>query len=105
MLPHTISISQELLNTLSLVEEFKGAWRLIKELSPERLDQLRRVATFESVGSSTRIEGAKLTDAEVEALLGRIGMRDFRTRDEKEVAGYAYVMEEVFDSYAEMPVT
>lgn len=105
MLPQTLSISQELLRLISLVEEFKGAWRLIKEMSPERLSQLRRVATFESVGSSTRIEGAKLTDEEVEALLGRIGIGDFRTRDEQEVAGYAYVMEEVFDAYAEMAIT
>ena len=105
MLPQTLAISQELLGYISRVEEFKGAWRLMKEMSPERLGQLRRVATFESVGSSTRIEGAKLTDQEVEALLGRIGIRDFRTRDEQEVAGYAYVMEEVFEAYGEMVIT
>jgi predicted nucleic acid-binding protein len=33
---------------------------------------LRRVATIESVGSSTRIEGARLTDREVEKLLANI---------------------------------
>lgn len=105
MLPQTIPVSQELLAHMSRVEQFKGAWRLIKQMSPERLSQLRRVATFESVGSSTRIEGAKLTDQEVEALLGRIGLRDFKTRDEQEVAGYAYVMEEVFEAYEHMAIT
>ena len=105
VLPVTLSVSQEMLHLISSIDEFKGEWRLIRELSPERLSQLRRVATFESVGSSTRIEGAKLTDAQVEALLGRIGIRELRTRDEQEVAGYAYAMEEVFDSHAEMALS
>jgi Fic family protein len=105
VLPNTITISQELLKFISKVEEFNGAWRLIQELSPDQLNQLRRVATFESVGSSTRIEGAKLSDQEVEALLGRIGIKDFRSRDEQEVAGYAFVMEEIFEAYTEMELT
>jgi hypothetical protein len=53
-------------------------------------------ATIESVGSSTRIEGSKLTDAEVAELLGRLQSESFLNRDEEEVAGYAYVMELVF---------
>ncbi|MDN5938712.1 MAG: hypothetical protein L0H83_08610 [Salinisphaera sp.] len=34
------------------------------------LTALRRVATIESIGSSTRIEGANLSDREVEARTG-----------------------------------
>jgi Fic family protein len=63
------------------------------------------VATIESVGSSTRIEGAKLTDREVEKLLGRLKARSFSTRDEQEVAGYAHVMETVFSSHEGIPIT
>jgi Fic family protein len=59
---------------------------------------LRRVATIESVGSSTRIEGSKLSNQEVEALLARLDIKQFDTRDEQEVAGYAEVMELVFSS-------
>jgi Fic family protein len=82
----TIQISQELLALLSEIDEFKGAWRLLGTIAPERLNALRRVATIESIGSSTRIEGSKLTDREVERLLGNLEIKRFSTRDEQEVA-------------------
>jgi Fic family protein len=64
------------------------------------------VATIESIGSSTRIEGAKLSDAEVEELLSRaISIKSFKTRDEQEVAGYAEAMDLVFEAYADMRLT
>ncbi len=63
------------------------------------------MATIESVGSSTRIEGAKLSDVEVEALFGRIKTDAFATRDEQEVAGYARVMETVFESFETIQIT
>ncbi len=72
---------------------------------PERLANLRRVATIESIGSSTRIEGAKLTDREVELLLSNIEIRSFATRDEQEVAGYADVMESVFANWQAIDLT
>jgi Fic family protein len=101
----TIYVSQELLALLSEVDEFKGAWRLLGTLAPERLNALRRVATIESIGSSTRIEGSKLTDREVEHLLGNLDIKRFGTRDEQEVAGYAYVTETVFRTWSDIPVS
>jgi Fic family protein len=88
----TIQITPELLALLSEIDEFKGAWRALGRLAPERLNALRHVATIESIGSSTRIEGSKLTDREVERLLGNLEIKRFATRDEQEVAGYAEVM-------------
>jgi Fic family protein len=101
----TITITPPLLAILSELDEFKGAWRALATLAPERLSALRRIATIESIGSSTRIEGSKLTDREVERLLGRLDIKDFASRDEQEVAGYAQVMETVFQSWADIPVT
>jgi Fic family protein len=67
---------------------------------------LRKVATIESVGSSTRIEGAKLSDAEIEDLLSRaLSIQSFKTRDEQEVAGYAEVMDLVFEAHADLRLT
>jgi len=102
---NTIHVTQELLALLSELDEFKGAWRALGTIAPERLNALRRVATIESIGSSTRIEGSKLTDREVERLLGNLQIRRFSTRDEQEVAGYADVMETVFRSWSDIPVT
>jgi len=66
---------------------------------------LRRVATIESVGSSTRIEGARLTNREVEALLSGLDTGSFRTRDEEEVAGYAALMETILLIPAQLSIS
>jgi Fic family protein len=74
-------------------------------LAPDRLAALRRVATIESIGSSTRIEGSKLSDREVGHLLSNLEIRSFATRDEQEVAGYAELMELVFSSWQDIPLS
>jgi len=105
MLPPVFIITPEILRLIAELDEFKGQWRMIRSLSPEKLTSLRKVATIESIGSSTRIEGSKLTDRQVEDLLGRLHISEFKTRDEQEVAGYAYVMDQVFDAFEQIPVT
>jgi Fic family protein len=101
----TIQITADLLELLSEIDEFKGAWRALGTIAPDRLNALRRVATIESIGSSTRIEGSKLSDREVEQVLARLEIKKFATRDEQEVAGYAEVMETVFHAWADIPIT
>ena len=101
----TLEITPEILNLISKIDEFKGAWRALGTLAPERLSALRRVATIESIGSSTRIEGSKLSDREVERLLSNLAIKSFATRDEQEVAGYAELMEIVFNSWQDIPIS
>lgn len=101
----TIQITPEILALIAKIDEFKGAWRALGTLAPERLSALRRVATIESIGSSTRIEGSKLTDREVEQLLANLEIKRFDTRDEQEVAGYAEVMDVVFSAWQDIPFT
>lgn len=101
----TIQITPEILSLISRIDEFKGAWRALGRLAPDRLSALRRVATIESIGSSTRIEGSNLSDREVEQLLSNLEIKSFATRDEQEVAGYAELMELVFSSWRDIPFT
>lgn len=101
----SLTITPEVLALIAEIDEFKGAWRALGTLAPERLSALRRVATIESIGSSTRIEGSKLSDAEVERLLSKIDIKTFESRDEQEVAGYAQVMETLFASYEAIDLT
>jgi Fic family protein len=103
--PSSIQITPEILGLISELDEFKGAWRALGTLAPDRLSALRRVATIESIGSSTRIEGSKLSDREVEKLLSNLEIRNFDTRDSQEVAGYAETMELVFSSWEEITIT
>jgi Fic family protein len=100
----TLHITPEILTLIARIDEFKGAWRALGRLAPDRLSALRHVATIESIGSSTRIEGNKLSDRQIERLLSNLEMRSFSTRDEQEVVGYANVMELVFHSWQNTPV-
>ncbi len=101
----SLHISPEMLSLVAAIDEFKGAWQVLGTIAPDRLKALRRVATIESVGSSTRIEGSRLSDLEVERLLSRLEIKAFATRDEQEVAGYAEVMELVFAAWPEISIT
>src|SRR5438128_9673595 len=101
----TVVIEPEMLDIIAELDEFKGAWRALSTIAPERLSALRHVATIESIGSSTRIEGSKLSDREVERLLMNIAIKSFASRDEQEVAGYAEATELVFRSWEDIAIT
>lgn len=100
-----IPISLELLDLIEQIDKFRASWQENSRLRPELLKALRYVATIESVGSSTRIEGSKLSDREVEIILSGLKTESFRSRDEEEVAGYGSVIEEIFASYLYIPLT
>jgi len=97
-----LAVTPDFVKLIAEIDEFKGRWQALENLSPERLKALRKVATVESVGSSTRIEGAKLSDAQVETLLTNLDKTSFASRDEQEVAGYAEAMDLVFEAFADL---
>ena len=86
----SLHITPESLSLIAEIDEFKGAWRALGTLAPERLSALRRVATIESIGSSTRIEGSRLSDRAVEHLLSQLEIKAFDTRDEQAVAAFQW---------------
>ena len=92
----SLEITPEILNLIAEIDEFKGAWRALGNLSPDTLLRLQKVAAIESIASSTRIEGSKLSGREVEQLLLNLKVQKFSTRDEQEVAGYADLMNTIF---------
>lgn len=98
-------LGQDLVKLVAEIDEFKGRWEALKSLAPDRLNALRKVATIESIASSTRIEGAQLTDAQVETFLTDLAIRPFKTRDEQEVAGYAEAMDLIFLAHQDMRLT
>lgn len=100
-----LKITNDILSIISELDEFKGAWRALGQLAPEQLTALKKVATIESIGSSTRIEGSKLSDKEVEALLSNLSIQKFASRDEQEVAGYSAVMNLIFQHSDNIPIT
>jgi Fic family protein len=101
----TLTITPKILALIAEIDEFKGAWKALGQLAPEKLSSLKRVASIESIGSSTRIEGSKLSDQEVGILLANLQIKKFETRDEQEVAGYADVMNTIFQHYQDISLT
>lgn len=94
----------EVLRLLGQIDEFKGHWRKLREIRAERLAELRQVATIESSGSSTRIEGAELSNEEVERVLRGLSFDTFRQRDASEVLGYGELLQTIFDGHADIPM-
>ena len=105
MKPATPFLLPEHLKLVGEIDEFKGRWSAVATLSPEQLGELKRVAVIESVGSSTRIEGAKLSNVEVQALLSGLRLAKLKSRDEQEVAGYAAAADRIFRDHANLPLT
>jgi Fic family protein len=96
---------QRIIRLIADIDEFKGHWNGFRGLPRDTLNSMKRFATIESIGSSTRIEGAALSDSEVEDLLHGLDTRSFRSRDEQEVAGYAQAIRLVYDAWQDMELT
>ncbi len=96
---------QYIINRISLIDSFKGKWSALEKKESRYLRELRHIATIESIGSSTRIEGATLTDGEVEKLLKSVKMTKMKSREEQEVMGYYEALDVVLDSYSDIPLT
>lgn len=99
-----LKITPLILTMIAQIDEFKGTWKIMGTQEPQKLNSLKKVAAIESVGSSNRIEGNKLSDRQVEKILSRIDKKSFSSRDEQEVIGYAKLMELIFDDYELIPV-
>ena len=98
-------LTRQIVNLMTEIDEFKGAWMALGNIAPDRLLQLQKVATIESIASSTRIEGSLLSDQQVEKVIANLQIQKFETRDEQEVAGYADLMTLVFQNFNDIPLT
>lgn len=97
--------TEEVYAILSEIDAVKNAFRLTDRLLPQTINRLTQSVIVTSTGASNRIEGNRLSDAEVEALYLNLHIRKFKTRDEQEAAGYLEVFERILESYADMPLT
>lgn len=105
---HTFSFLPDwmlLSNTISQVDRFDASWATIERREGQTLKQLKAIATVRSVGASTRIEGAQMTDAEVETLLKKLSISKLEERDEQEVAGYFETLELISGAYRDIAIT
>ena len=99
------SKTQLLINRISAIDSFKGKWHTLEKRESKYLKELKRIATIESSGSSTRIEGATLTDVEIEKLLYNLNVTQLESRDEQEVIGYYQALKLILDNYDTIDLT
>jgi Fic family protein len=93
------NIPPEIITKIAGIDELKGRWVGGLQLNPQTLGRLKRSVLVSSTGSSTRIEGAKLSDEEVENLMRGVKAGKFADRDSQEVKGYFDLLQNVFDSW------
>ena len=101
----SLNLTMKLLTDISKVDRFDAAWSQIEKREGQTLKQLKAIATVRSVGASTRIEGSKMTDAEVEVLIEKLKISKLEERDEQEVAGYFEAMDTISESYKDIEIT
>jgi len=92
-------IPAEIWSKIAKIDELKGQWIAGARLSPQVLGRLKQSVLITSTGASTRIEGAKLSDEDVEKLMRGIDIQKFTDRDKQEVKGYFELLENVFESW------
>jgi len=97
--------NQRATQLIAAIDEYRGKWNIAEKRENRYLKELRKIATIESVGSSTRIEGAAMTDGEIKQLLKDVKITKFETRDEQEVIGYYEVLEFIFDNFPELKLS
>ena len=84
---------------IARIDELKGRWEGGVRLGPQTKGRLKRSVLVTSTGASTRIEGAKLSDQDIERLMRGIQIEHFSDRDIQEVRGYYELLTNVFDSW------
>lgn len=93
-----------LINQLSQIDRFEGSWKGIERQERQMLKYLKFMATVRSVGASTRIEGSKMTDDEVDIILKELDPSKLEDRDKQEAAGYFQVLDLVSESFADIDI-
>ncbi|HHU96696.1 MAG: Fic family protein [Bacteroidota bacterium] len=100
-----IDINWDLIGLISKIDRFDASWSSIEKREGQSLKQLKSISTVRSVGASTRIEGSKMSDAEVDVLLKNIDITKLEDRDSQEVVGYFDTLDIITESYQDINIT
>jgi len=97
--------TQKMIQQISRIDQFKGVWKNLDHEENKYLRELRKIATIQSIGSSTRIEGSILTDAEISSLIKNLKISKLQNRDEQEVVGYYDTLETILVNHTDIDLT
>jgi Fic family protein len=97
--------TQRIIQKIGQIDQFKGEWKQLDKEKNRYLKELRKIATIQSIGSSTRIEGSSLTDVEIASLIKNLKISKLQTRDEQEVGGYYNTLETIIENAESIDLT
>ncbi len=97
--------TQRIIQKIGQIDQFKGAWKQLDKEENRYLKELKKIATIQSIGSSTRIEGSSLTDVEIASLIKNLKITKLQTRDEQEVGGYYDTLETIINNAGSIDLT
>lgn len=100
-----VNIDWDLIDVISKIDRFDASWTAVEKREGQSLKQLKSIATVRSVGASTRIEGSKMSDEEVDVLLQDLEIEKLEDRDSQEVAGYFELLDIISESYEEIEIS
>ncbi len=95
--PHIVALLAE-------IDGIRGEFKSGLRMSPQAITNLKKSTLITSAGASTRIEGAKLNDEEVEKVMRGLAVSKFADRDTQEVQGYLETLQNVFDGFQTLPL-
>lgn len=98
-------VSEQVYALIAEIDAIKKSWYLTGKLQPQTIQRLTHSVLVTSTGASNRIEGNRLTDTEIEALYQKLRIKQLKTRDEQEIAGYLECLQLVFEHYQAIPLT
>jgi len=104
-LSFNFKVNQQILKLIGFIDSFKGKWNQLEDRESKYLKELKLIATIESIGSSTRIEGSKMSNEEVEDFVNAIKISSFKSRDEQEVFGYYDTLNLILESFQEIDIS
>jgi Fic family protein len=97
------NIDSRISEKISEIDKIKSHWSAGIRLDPQILAGLKKSVLITSTGASTRIEGAKLSDEDIERMMRGISIQKFSNRDGQEVKGYHELLSNVFENWQSIP--
>lgn len=96
-------MTPKVMAAVSHVHELRGRQSLHADVRPDALAKLYEVARIQSTGASNRIENISTSDRRLRQIVSEDSAP--QTRDEREIAGYRYVLDLIHQSHDDIPVT
>ncbi len=100
-----VELNWALVKRLNKIDRFDASWSSLEKVEGDKLQQLKDISTVKSVGASTRIEGSKMPDDDVEQLIADLANAQLEERDEQEVGGYYLALDLICDAHESIDIS